>query len=449
MILDDKSLYYHYTKLLNHKGTPATFIYKAEIVVNETENLNVLKVLNYDTMSNFSTDTADYKFITVLVPYSTKRLIDESNRRVMKVILYRGVASLSYTIQPGTLQKQTFKAVPVNNNSSDVNSPPGGRDGSRTDDMSQLYEITLQLVEEGLDEFRLMTVGGVYKETRTDDLIKFLLSTPLKSFKNNMGFGVKIVKGSNNEIYKQIPIGFGTKLIDIPRYIQMAKGVYSFDIGYYMQNGQWYVYPLYDYSRYLKEDRRMTIINVPSNEMAGIDNSFFVEGNEITIFSTGISLHNDTSEHGIQNVGDSIIATKSKNLFDKFYQIEKGIPKIAKDNNVMMYNLDKRDTDFRGYCTTPTIFSANPWRDSSDITQTMGSIFTCFWESSRHDLVYPGMPVRVIYKADGQIRSLYGTILGISSKVTTLKKIPSDLRYISTSGLTIFLQTINDKPKSN
>ena len=81
-------------------------------------------------------------------------------------------------------------------------------------------------------------------------------------------------------------IPHGTRLVDIPKYLQESqRGVFGSGLSSYYRDGYWYIWPSYDTTRFTKEEIRLTIINVPQTRFPGMERTFKYDGNNNRIIS--------------------------------------------------------------------------------------------------------------------------------------------------------------------
>ena len=224
--------------------------------------------------------------------------------------------------------------------------------------------------------------------------------------------------------------------------MQDTRGVYGNGLGSYLTNGMWYIFPLYNVERYLRDtSNKLTIINVPQNEMIGNNNSYFMDKSkkELYIFATGKTKHIDSSDRYLNKVGTGFRSVNSSNLLDTFVQKKKGVLTVPKGQNLMSVTFDDRDTDLENINTTRPI-TGNRFKEASRVTKAFTNTVVLNWEFSNLDLLYPNMPLKLIYKVNGVPNLLYGVLNGIQTTIETSQQSITDNRYRSTSQLILTTQ---------
>lgn len=318
----------------------------------------------------------------------------------------------------------------------------GGLTNQQSDNLGEIVDVKVQLIQQGLMEYRLWESVGNYRNVALDALLQGLMSQPLQTLTNtkNNAYRVSMAPIDNvNRIY-QLTIPNNVKLIDLPGWLQVKRGIYSAGIAYYLTNSTWYVFPPYDITRYKKLTKRLTIINVPPNEAAGLTNSYTVKDSELYIYATGGTAHIDHAEKHLDKSGTAIRVAKMGNVYNNFVDNTKGQAVIPPNQNSAIIGFDKRSGDMTNIKTPETLFTTNVWNDASNVISKMGNHIIVNWEHSNTNLIYPGMPIKFIYKNSGIAYSLYGVLIRCDTDISTHLESVTDTRYQSNSTLTLFVE---------
>jgi len=443
MILDDIAFRKLFSKIDPNKVNPVNWKYKA-IFTDENKNiLEVHNVLSVTKISKYNTSVSDYIFVTVQLYKSVYFKLLRTNRRMLQMQLTKTPNSVTgITLSNSLSIIENYDAYLTDNTSESIETRTGGNSGLYTDDIGELVEVDVHLIERGLSEFRLWDIGGVYRNCSITALLQGFMSQPLKSLGETqpVGFNTTIYPVDNKEIYYHLLIPNGVHLVDFPGWLQKRRGIYSTGMGYYLNQGMWYIYPLYDVTRYDKSKKRLTIINVPVNEMQGLTNSYVTEDLETYIFATGNTKHIDTSDRLIDSQGAGFRAAKMANIFNKFSESSKGETTVPIGRNMISLSYEQREGDLDNIKAVPGLFTSNIWEDSSKVVANMGNIVILDWHYSNPNILYPGMPLRFIYKASGVAHSLTGILLAVETVVSTPMSSVLDTRYVSNSRLTLYIE---------
>lgn len=443
MILDEPVLYNKLLKLRLAPFKPVHWLYTAEFLLGD-KVLSVENVTSLDMQGDYVTKVSDYIFISVQVRRSIYLKLLESNGNKLKLRLTTAANTTEGTnINARTGSVKTFNAFLVTNGNPSVVSQHTGDSGNDSDDLVSLTEVDVHLVETGLTKFKLIEVSGVFNQITPGDLIRGLMGKDFSSYGIDQ-YPVGMVAPDNKAKRYQLSIPDGIKVIDLPDYIQGKYGVYSTGMGYYLKNGSWYIFPLFDYTRFTTSKKRLTILNVPTSEMVGSDNTYIKDGDDTFVFSTGMSHHMDESERNIVNKGSGVRYAKMDNIVDNHIVRTAGVSGVPTGRNRVEFGLDVREGSLVNNRTPKDRYGSNPWQNASEITAGLGSIMLLPWEASSPDLLYPGMPVKLLYKRDGKVVHVFGTLIGVNTTVSSKQKSKTDNRYVSTSILTVRCSSIDE-----
>ncbi len=460
MIIDDITFKNSLVKLNNGEFRRVHWKYAAEFINDSNNVISVLNVVALYRLSNFAEKTNDHLAVTVQVSKSVSlKLKSGVNRRELKLRLVRTENSVyGQTKTVGVSQHEIYRAYLTDYTSEPIETRVGGLSGAVTDDLAELIELDVQLLEMGFAEFRLKETSGVCRNADMASILKAEMSAPVKALgnDNNTGYDVDVYQVANPDKTYQMVIPSGTKIIDLPKYIQKEKGgLYSAGLGRYLGNvptltggkdvarkvnKMWYIYPLYDFTRYNKSAMRMTIINVPRNEMLGIENSYVIDGQEIYIYATGDTKHIDRSVVTTEKTGTGLKALKTGNALKHQSVTSKGVTGIPKGRNVIQFGLDNRPSELNDIRLLDKKFTSNIFDAVSNFAKNQGVLIQVTWENSNPYLLLPGMPTKFIYKDMGIPHMLYGTLFIAETLDVTRQAAAHDTRYVSTTTLTLFCE---------
>lgn len=435
MILDDVVLYDKLLQLRDSGAKPVHWRWEAEIIIND-RTITVFNVMDLTRVSEFAARHFDILVVTLQVKASDLIQYILPNKAGLRVTLSKIPTSKSGdSPRVGEKLVQTFNAYIPNVSSPNIKTASGRSTGGALDDMGELLEIDLQLVEPEYAEFRLIEIAGIYRTVNLSDLLLGLMTQPL-AVKGEESIGVDMVPADNTREYFQLAIPNGTRLLNLPEYLQRDYGVYASKIGWYMHRGLWYIYPLLDYNRFTLGKSTLTMLVVPQDEMSGNDNSYIQEGNDLFVFATGDKEHKDYSEHRLQTVGNGYRHSLMSNLMDKFRDHAGGISTVPEGRNLVQVIAEERPTGLNNIRTAEGLFTDNPFSESSDITSGLGGVVVLNWEFSNPELLYPGMPCKIIYKAKSKATSLKASLIKAESHIQTEQSSPTDNRYVTSTVLT-------------
>lgn len=444
MLIDDQTFLSIFNKISGSKTNPVHWNFTGNFIDGATnDSIAIHNIVSETIISKYSTAVSDNRFICMQVFKSTYLKLLKVNRKLLQfqlIVTPNTFTGPSNRVGAGLIQ--TFDAYLTDNTSEAIETRSGQLTGTQQDDLGELVTIHVQLVEKGLNEFRLWDEGGVYVNVKMETLLRGLMGRPLQAFGKGMtkGFNVEIYPVDNDTIYYQRLIANGVHLVDIPGWLQDKWGVYSKGMGYYLSNSTWHISSLYDISRYDKEKTRLTIINVPVNEMIGNPQSYVIQDDEVYIFATGNTKHIDNSDRALDGSGTGFRSAIAGNILDHFTDSTLGNTTVPKGRNMVSVSYDERDSDITNIKPVDKLFSCNPWKDSSTAIKNMGNIVKVKHEYSNSSLFIPFMPVNFLYKYMGTPYSLKGILLEVISDTKTPMSSSLDQRYKTDCDLVIYIE---------
>lgn len=219
----------------------------------------------------------------------------------------------------------------------------------------------------------------------------------------------------NPNTYRQIIIPNGTRLINVPQYLQEHNdhGVYSKGLGSFYKQRYWWVYPLFNVNRVDTHPRPLDVIRVPQNKIPDLDFTFYQTSTGITIISTGDAVHSDNADIRKQNegVGKRVVMGDAV-AGDTGYHYNNGRAVTTRADSLQEYKLSDRrngeewiplDLDPTGNLMVPL----------SDNARNEGEIITVEWRNGDTGYLEPGHPVRYNYLYDDDTMMVRkGVLLG-------------------------------------
>ena len=443
MILDDPTFKSLLHKLNTGSVNPVFFNYVAVLIDEHNNKIKVHNVLSLYTEANYDSMLTDKIAITLQMVKSDYLALLKVNTEKLKLQLTKTQSDLyGAALKAPHATTYTYSAKLTDGVSEAIETRIGGLNGTHSDDLGELVELHIELNEDGIMEFKLIEISGVFRNIAIGELLQGLFSTPVKRLNssNKVGYNVTVYPVDNSGKKYQRKIDNGIRLVDLPNWMQYKWGIYSAGLGYYLTQGMWRFYPLYDITRYDKEKKRLTIINLPQNEMMGNHNSFVIENNETYIYTTGDTKHINRTDYSLEQTGGGVRTAIAGNIFNKFTVNDKGTSVIPTDRNMVTVSFDGRESDLNNIRTSKNMVTSNVWNEASKVIAGMGNIIILKWEHSDHSLLYSGMPVKFIYKYRDTVYSLKGTLLRAATEVSTPMASVLDTRYISNTKLMIYTE---------
>lgn len=219
---------------------------------------------------------------------------------------------------------------------------------------------------------------------------------------------------TNAKRYRQIDIPQGTRLIDLPGYLQEDPryGIYNKGLGSYYIKGIWYVYPLYGLGRYNRAKFVLNVYRIPEDIMPTVENTYYVNEKSVTVLGLGKGSNIDNRDIIRQNkgIGQRVMMADALNG-DAGYYYAKGSA-VTTESDVMVGFKTAERGDGNELIPLDLTPSNNYCHPMSMVAVNDGEIITVQWHNSESTLLVPGMPVKYYYMKDDVIAIKEGTLLG-------------------------------------
>lgn len=401
---------------IGESNNPVHFYWYAELTVAGKKYIP-LRLISIDIDSDFESKFSDEIFVTFLFGVGTfEHEIYPKKDDITLTLFRREVLENKEQTQGGRLiEKQELRAILADRKSSVMSGNVRGTETQAMGDLNGLVDVRFQLIDKALEQIRTKTIGGGFRNTTGVDVLKTLLTQISKDIEvdaENEVLGVDVWETNNNEPQLQIVIPHGTTFSQMPEYIhQRCGGIYSTDFGYYLNRQRWYVYPLFDLTRFDKAQKTLTVMNIPSYRMPGRERTYRTTPNQVIVLSTGQTVQKDNVDIYQINEGNGTRFTDARQMMTGFYQTENNTVSALRGSNTYEYITDERASGFNNVMSSSSRISSNPFVESSKMARRRGSRVACVWENSDPSLIVPGMPVRYQFLAAGKLRESFGVVL--------------------------------------
>lgn len=449
MEIEQSSLYREVLAVINNGANPVHYTWRADIHVNG-EVYPALKVLSIDFSQDYENKYADEIILTVALLGGTysKRIYPFKDK--VDITLYRlplqEVGDTADTNQKAQSERYTATLIDKGNPLLEANGMNAPSEDSLN--LTNIFDVEFQLVNKSLEQMRMMSVGGIYRNSTVEDVVKGILTNESKKVKVEGGRllkGVDMFEASNKAKRDHIIIPQGTKLVHVPQYVhEKCGGIYSAGMGYYLQSDYWYVYPCYDVTRFTKATTTLTIINIPKNKFPGIERTYRENGSNLVVLATGQVKFNDDSEVQQLNVGNGVRFAKAETFMTNFAKVEGNKAVANRGLNNSEFISTQRANGNNNVQLSSKPINANSFAEYSKLARRQGSIVNMVWENSLPALIFPGMMVKMLYLDSGEIKELYGVTLKAHHYVHTRSPGLTSARHLCSTVLSIFVQRLKD-----
>lgn len=391
--------------LINQVATWGRYYSYEATITTEAEDIDVLKVVSVDWIRNYRNAVTDEVLLEIAIPSGTylKRILPFKEN--LKVTLTQTPIGMISDADPRTITVQEFQAFVISTAAGDT---LGSNPQTATEDAANLTgmeKMTFQLQELAWEQIRTEMVGGIPVSTTPFD---FLISALFKSIREldadlaNQVLGVNSVPPSNTTKREHILLPHGVPLTQLAGLLQtQLGGIYSAGIGCYLQRSYWYVWPLYDNTRFDVAEKTATFIILPDPRFKGTEKTYRATDRHLVAVITGGVDMIDGSEGALLNQGNAVRFPDSDSMMESF--VEKGGNKaVAKrTNNNTEYVGVQRRTGTQMSRVVTDMTKTNPYNESSKLAARSGAYIRLHWENSEPNWITPDLQCEVGFTANG------------------------------------------------
>jgi len=406
------------------------------IIHTVNDDIKVDKLKTVEIMKDYNVNIGNYIYIDALLPMGDL---------VKDIYPYRNNLEATVVDIIGNKKKYNrYKLILLNID----DSLGSGRYIKQTKEelnKNEAVNITGQCLDRYVEAIRLKSISGIFRELTVSNLIKGLFLEEIKNIKingNPIDITISMVKENNDRVYEHIIVPSGTKLIDLPTYLQETKyGVYNGSIGLYIekyQKGTYFkeckatecievinisIFPLYNTEVVNTAKHKLIIYGVPDVKYSQIENTYLVDGDDIKILSTDDSKKINKSDTIFADVGSGYVNLDVAKVMHRPVKVTKDkVINNYKDINNESIIKAKSDASAFKVVKKPT---DNLYNVRSSYLQANGDLIQLQWKFSNAKYLLPGMAVIYVYLGDdNQVKRVHGilqshfSLCNISSKMT-------------------------------
>ncbi len=426
MSVTDSTIYSDLLQLAKSPGNAVVWSYDITVKVNgvaikETESQEINAF--YDFKTRYYSDM--FLFIQVTVSdYQTLM----ANPQSITVEIVRTLTNPNTGV-PGDVKQHygTYLGYITDPEDTEIMALRHSGKDERAGDSSYM-EIILNLIEPYIADYRLADIGGVYKNTTVENLLRCVMGYGLGTSANRVllespGYiglkGVDVVTPDNQRVYQHIVIPNGTRIIHVPKYLQDHYGIYTGGLGWHIFNKICYIYPLLKNTEYAKRHKVLTIVNIPTDEIPTLEKTYTHKDDQLYIFSTGESKYVSVSEKVQLNIGNGFRFTRASDLIDLMEETTMNRSVWDAKLTVKTLLIHARPDERQNIRFVDGRITDNPYKHVSKLVAGLGGFLTVSWTSADPALLYPGMQTKIVYKARGRVQSRMGTLTSVRATTST------------------------------
>ena len=444
MEISDTPLYTEAYRIINGGDTGSNVGWKVVIHLGDTgETYTPLQVNAINTRADYIKGYADEITCTVMIPLGKYAYKVYPNRTKLEISLTKlplgeSSSNMSWNAQP---QSERYSAYLV-----DGDKGPNvgqGRETVSEDvlDRMDILLVSFQLTNKAVEKIRMISVGGIFRNTTVKDTILAVLTKESQNVKvdnRRVIDGVDLVTPKNTSKRDHILVPQGVKLFDVCDYIHNTIGVYNAGIGSYIYNKIWYVFPLYDTTRFNETKLTLTVIVLPKNKFPQLERTYKKSANSVTILITSDTSFKDDAGSSYLNDGNAVRFADANNFMSGINQTKDNATLVSRAKNVNEFKLEDRPDKVNHVTVTEKKITANPYAEYSKLLARKGGVFNAIWENSDPTLLVPGMITRISYFDDTEIKEIYGVFLAAQHNTIKMGDFGSN-RHVVNSSLSFFV----------
>lgn len=445
--MDGELLKQHIMKI-GSAGFSPRFQYRAVFTSGtlKIESLAVSeRIVNMDFASSFTTDQE----LRVSMTVANYNLLFAKRDNLSVTLFQEQIDPISESLIPtGKRYQQTYRAFLRDNEIASQSSDRGMQNRPYSDGKDDLRVFTIDLVDPCALSMSAQNAQAVFRlSTAFESMRSFIVNK--NETVRALGLPALLALDAvepditgDDAIRDQIIVDHTVKLVQLPVYLQGREGgIYNHDIGSFIKDRKWFIYPLYNTRRYTTTTRRLTVYATSSLKVPITDTTFLKEGESISIICMGAIKTQDLSVAGDISGGLGTRFTKATKFFEE--------QTIDTGDNRAVYNREAFDAAVRtkaredGLEFAPVsgnAFTDNLARELSRISMRSGMLMFVTWQKSMVDLLVPGMPVRVYYDDGRKVNQLEGTLLQAQEQSTPERPGLMQKLQKSVAGLFLFLE---------
>lgn len=346
------------------------------------------------------------------------------------------------------VEVQSFRAFLVDDQSAKLEGNRPQDSDRDTGDLMSLRKLRLQLMDFAAEQLRMKTVGSLFLKQTPGQVLNHLLTSVSQEIEVDAPYriiGVKEVEYSNKSPRDHIVVPHGTALTDMVDFLHYrGGGLYNAGAGAYLQYRHWYVYPLYDHTRFEKELKTLTLINLPKTRYPGVEKTFRRTAYQVIALVTGETKQLDDSESAQLNMGNGLRFAGAEEVLGGFVKVENNKAIATRENTNSEFKSRPRKTGLDNVHLSPKAITDNPFVELSRMARRNGAHLQVVWENSDPGLIIPAMPVKYSYLDKDEVKTVYGTVIGAHHFVQQSSPGFGNQRHVTNSVLTLFVNRLEE-----
>lgn len=410
-------------------------------------NIDALAVVEKYSTADYATSFCEEVSIRVTMSvYNYRRYLYQNRDNLRAIVQKIPIDPVSDIPQPQAgVDVRVYRAFLVDNEDPAITRGSPMTSGTYVDGKDDMRYFTVQLVDQVAEYASVRQGGGVFRFTKTEDILKSFILSSAKTEEGDQGVFLKALDvvppdvGESNKL-DQVLIPHDQLLIEVPGFLQENKGgLYNHGLGSFILNGTWYVYPLYNTQRFKTAQRRMVLYQVSTNVIPVADKTYTWDGSTLTVVCSGSAKIQDISVSGTFQGGTGTRFTRASEFLSEATTDEGNQGQINRSKTMAEFQTSQRADGFNIGKFSDTPITDNVPNELSKIAARSGQIMVTTWQNSDTSYLFPGMPIRVYQDIGGKVTCRDGVVLQVDEQWALERPGLNGKTMVSTAGLVIFL----------
>ena len=406
-----------------------------------------LKLLNIDFVRDYELNSAEEITLRCAIPLGLWFKVLFQYRDYLEVTLIKTPLHqlVDSTDQDANVETEVYACVPKIDSSTSGEGKTIEQYSRFELDLKGFVEVDFQLFDLSTECLRKVTVGGIWRRTTGMDTVKAILSNESAKYKVKEDPAIEklnFVEADNKEKreHVMIPHTVSLPLSAVARYVQSTcGGIYNTGINQFLQDKAWWVYPLYDTTRFDQEENTLTIFRVPQYRYNNIERTYRVDGDRLYVLATSNTEFKDTTNVRYLNEGNGVRFADARRYFADDLVEAKDNKAVAHRNKLVHEFVSEEVPAGNNVYVSKDAVNANPFVEYSKLARRKGSIYMFAWENCNLSLVRPGMMVKIVYIKGDEIVELQGCLLKVHLSVALDGMAITATTYKNIAALAVFV----------
>lgn len=425
------------------KGDAVTQYRYTVHIYTGSEWITPIAVHNVYMKRDYENAFTDLEMLTVMVGLGDYAYAIYPNRDKLVVeLVEEAIYTMTSDAQKSKpITAKRYRGILLNQQSVGLSTTGGDYSNRATLNKGQLFQVEFQLMDEASYQVRMTTIARNYRYVAPMDVLLSALTenrTAVVANSEQLIHGVEVTSGYNTVKRDQIVIR-PTPLTDLVAVLQDKEGgLYSAGAGCYLQDGFWYVYPLYNLNVLTQAPRTLTLVLVPPRLYQG-EYTYMQSGGNVTVIISSNSNVIDTGLHNQIDKANGYRLTNANTVLEPATTSD-NVTKLDRSKNLYEFTSGSFSDNANNVQWGQAKATSNPFPHYTELAKRSGRTLNVQWTNSNPSILTPGMPVRILATADDGIIERQGTLHTVETNRVPIDSGPLKSSYTAITDLGIYIK---------